>query len=305
MDEDDFEKGQKSKDEQEYKDELIAIFKEHWNHARHCENERLWFTNIYAVVVAAVLVFIGNAAYGVLADFDSAALLALFGLILSVIGFLVVTALTLGYLHHMTDIDMVFYYWDKMEFFRHPRKPALFGSAHRWFFEITIGLFAVLLLIYLPQAWTSLPPFHDYPGLLILTFITIFIVIEGLYRCEWKKYSNDCVRFRKALKYDFDKEYRKKWEKYFKDPRDLKDPNDPESGKKTITAEEIRQKVIEFATPNILPEVKEECWLCKLSHLILRIFNRIYNGIICILCWLPYRICKRIRGNKCNQNKPS
>ena len=269
-------KRQKSQEEREYEKELIAIFKEHWNHARHCEIERLYFTSIYTAVVAGILVFIGNAAYGKIPDFISASLLAFFGLILSVIGFFVVTALTLGYLHHITDIVMIFYYWDKMEFYRHPGKPALFARAHRWFFEITISLFVILLLVYLPQAGISLPHFHENPPWLIATFIGIFIVIEGLYRCEWEKYSSDCVRFKNALQNDFDGNYRKKWEKWFKDPRYVRI---------TLNAEEIRERVIDDAEDRyILPKAKEECWLCKLPHGVLRILNTIHRGFIWLLC---------------------
>ena len=34
---------------------LVAIYEQHWLHARHVENERLWFTNIYAIILAGTL----------------------------------------------------------------------------------------------------------------------------------------------------------------------------------------------------------------------------------------------------------
>jgi len=37
---------------------LKAVYEQHWLHARHVENERLWFTNIFAVIVAGLLAFI-------------------------------------------------------------------------------------------------------------------------------------------------------------------------------------------------------------------------------------------------------
>ena len=39
---------------------LVEIMKEIWTQARHVETQRLWFTNIYVILVAAVLAFLGN-----------------------------------------------------------------------------------------------------------------------------------------------------------------------------------------------------------------------------------------------------
>ncbi|PNX47920.1 MAG: hypothetical protein BV456_10380 [Thermoplasmata archaeon M8B2D] len=38
---------------------LRKIYEQYWLHARHVENERLWFTNIYAVIVAGFLAYLG------------------------------------------------------------------------------------------------------------------------------------------------------------------------------------------------------------------------------------------------------
>ncbi len=37
---------------------LLAIFAQHWENARHIKNERLSFTNIYAIVSAGILSFL-------------------------------------------------------------------------------------------------------------------------------------------------------------------------------------------------------------------------------------------------------
>ena len=236
------------KEEQEYKEELIAIFKEHWNHARHCENERLWFTNIYAIVVAAILVFIGNVVFGESPDYGSAILLALFGFILSVIGFLIVVALLLGYQHHITDIDMVFYYWNKMEFYRHPPKPVHFGTAHRWFFEITIALFAVLLL-----------SFHEHPSPSILVFIIIFILAETMYQLTWKRYSSECIDLRTALRKETNGFYRHKWDNWSKYAN-------------------FRKKIIEDA--------REKGHLQKEGYLKMLLYLLIVSALSGLLAWL-------------------
>ena len=36
------------------------IYEQHWVHARHVENERLWFTNIFVVIMGALLAILGS-----------------------------------------------------------------------------------------------------------------------------------------------------------------------------------------------------------------------------------------------------
>lgn len=194
--------------------QLETIFREHWNHARHCENERLWFTNIYVAVIAAILVFTRETCHYEQADSGLTLVLVLFGLILSVLGFQVMIALSLGYDHHISDIVMVFYYWNKMEFYRHPEKPFHFMRAFRHIYEITIALFAALSFYYGYQAWDIFSVFHDR---LILPFLVFWLVLLHtyiLYRWKWEGYFKNIRRFKKALQDDTEGQY-KKW---FKDP---------------------------------------------------------------------------------------
>jgi len=145
-------------------------------------------------------------------------LLSSFGFILSVIGFMVVISLSLGYAHYIGDITMILYYWDKMEFYRHPKKPATFRDVHRRFFEITIVLFTVLFLFYLSRTWEPLAVLHEHPIWLIGISIIILIHIEGVYRWKFEKYATECARFKKALQNDFEGKYRDDWENWFKKP---------------------------------------------------------------------------------------
>lgn len=39
---------------------FIAILEQNWTHLRHVESQRMWFTNIFALVVAGVLSFLGT-----------------------------------------------------------------------------------------------------------------------------------------------------------------------------------------------------------------------------------------------------
>ena len=183
---------------------LELIFREHWHHARHCENERIQFTSIYAAIVTAILYFIRKADCSYPRDIVPILLLVLFGLVLSIIGFLIVITLSLGYEHHITDIYMIFYRWNKMEFYRHPPKPIYFMNIHRWFYEITIALFAALLLYYGFDNWTFL-----------VVSVIIFVHIEGFYQLWWKKYIEECWEFEAALRSDTEGRYRKEWDKWF------------------------------------------------------------------------------------------
>ena len=54
----------KSKEEevidQGQRNQWATVYEQHWLHARHVENERLWMTNVFALIVAALLAFLGN-----------------------------------------------------------------------------------------------------------------------------------------------------------------------------------------------------------------------------------------------------
>lgn len=58
---------------------LINVYRQLWQHFEHMENERLWFTNIYGIVVVGILAALHYAQ-------DFSAWLLGFGLILSILG---------------------------------------------------------------------------------------------------------------------------------------------------------------------------------------------------------------------------
>lgn len=181
--------------------EIKEIFKENWSQARHCENMRLWFTNIYAVVVAAILVFMGETG-----EPGPMLLFLLFGLILSVLGLLIVIAASLGYENYLVNIITILYYWDKLEFFNVPSKPVHFRSMHRCFYGITIALFGTLLQFYLLEIVI----------LVIPVFVVIFVSIEGVYQIKLKRYFELRWAFTKALLHDTERFYRSHWDILFK-----------------------------------------------------------------------------------------
>lgn len=145
-------------------------------------------------------------------------LLALFGLILSVFGFLIVITLSLGFDYHMSDVVMIYYFWDRTEFFRYPKKPIFFMDIHRYFYEITIALFAVLSLYHAHQICDLLELFHEKPFLHIVAFFAIIIFIEWLYRRRWPKYFGYIRQFMNVLRDDIEGTYRKDRDKWFRGP---------------------------------------------------------------------------------------
>lgn len=157
-------------------------------------------------MVAAILVFLGQTDSTQQIGIGPTFLLVAFGLILSIIGLLVIITLSLGYEHYITDITMILYCWDKMEFYRHPSKPVHFKTVYRWFFEITIALFAALLLYYVSQS-------RDW---LITGFIIALIASEGIYQLWCKRYFDELYDFKMILKGDTGEIIWKKWDKWAK-----------------------------------------------------------------------------------------
>jgi len=73
-------------------DNAKTIYEQYWSQARHIENERLWLTNIFAVVFAALLGFItmgGTSWY-----------IPIFGLFLSIVGLVAMHDLRIWYIRY-------------------------------------------------------------------------------------------------------------------------------------------------------------------------------------------------------------
>lgn len=63
---------------------LLAVFQQNWENARHIKNERLWFTNIYAMITAGTLSLL-QVARG---NFPLEVTIIIFMLLFSIIGLL-------------------------------------------------------------------------------------------------------------------------------------------------------------------------------------------------------------------------
>ena len=92
-----------SQPEQEKGENLRALLEQHWLHARHLENERLWLTNIYMLIVGALLAYTfgrGEAGF-----WPWSILVIIF--ILSLIGFFMSHSLRIPFYYHSRMADII------------------------------------------------------------------------------------------------------------------------------------------------------------------------------------------------------
>lgn len=86
------------------------VYEQHWLHARHVENERLWFTNIFVIVTGGLIALIGYMlASGASEDQPLSSLLSAFLvgipsliLVLSVIGYFLCVSWRAPFVEHTT-----------------------------------------------------------------------------------------------------------------------------------------------------------------------------------------------------------
>ncbi|MBU2613732.1 hypothetical protein KJ925_04770 [Patescibacteria group bacterium] len=79
---------------------LKSIYEQHWLHARHVENERLWFTNIFALIVAGLLAFLATIDRQLLSLFAIYA--GCFIFILSMLGYFLCLTWRAPFVEHVT-----------------------------------------------------------------------------------------------------------------------------------------------------------------------------------------------------------
>ena len=85
----------------------MEILKENYLHARHIETERMWFANIYAVIIAAMAAYVAQ--QGI--DSSSIATLKIIVtvlLLISLIWFGITLKLNLAFKNHMDAIKSIF-----------------------------------------------------------------------------------------------------------------------------------------------------------------------------------------------------
>lgn len=95
---------------------LRVVFEQYWLHARHVENERLWFTNIYAIVWAGSL--------ALMSEYGFEIQVAIFLFALSFLGFFMCHALRVPFIKYSRMAEIIMREeWQLMKYsFFYPRE---------------------------------------------------------------------------------------------------------------------------------------------------------------------------------------
>ena len=173
---------------------LKSIYEQHWLHARHVENERLWFTNIYFIAVGGLLAYTFEKGT---ADFwPWPILIPVF--IFSMLGFCMCHHMSLPFLYHSRMADIIQIKEWKLPynyFYRIKGKdPSKFGSFSKVFhiFYIIMSSFSIGFLMHdlLDNRWIALAA-----GLICL------VALSGVYKCIFKKKEEAATTDLWVLKY--------------------------------------------------------------------------------------------------------
>lgn len=153
---------------------LKSIYEQHWLHARHIENERLWFTNIFALIVAGLLAFLGKELSSLFAIYAGC-----FIFILSMLGYALCITWRAPFVEHVTlaykmleDALLKRYAPYTAEAFKIIKIGWI--TAHElflYFYALMAGA-GLFLLLYIGLAWS-------YWWISIILFITLCALWRG------------------------------------------------------------------------------------------------------------------------------
>lgn len=138
---------------------LKSVYEQHWLHARHVENERLWFTNIFGMIVAGLLAFLSTVETTDLPLF--AKLAGSFIFILSILGYFLCLTWRAPFVEHTTLARQMAEQYPELKDYVAYTRPETYRiikvswiTAHQLFlyFYIVIAMCAVVLAISLAEA---------------------------------------------------------------------------------------------------------------------------------------------------------
>lgn len=164
---------------------LRVVYEQYWGHARHVANERLWFTNIYAIIVGGAFAFMVTSQSNIVHIY-----LPAFLLILSLLGFFMCHSLVMHFIWYsrMTELILI-NEWNLpyRRFFSEegwPMEAIKFGL-NKAFYFLYILMSSILagLLVY---NLASTCAFH----ISITTAIATFVVLFLLYQLGFKRSEN-------------------------------------------------------------------------------------------------------------------
>ncbi len=144
---------QKSTNEDSKNSYLEKVYEQYWLHARHAENQRLWFTNIYAIIVAGLFAYMATKDI----EDEKKIIILFFLIILSLFGYFVTHAWNMPFVDYSRLAEKISIlewklndnYWHFAKAGRYKRiYPFRISAAKAFiaFYSLMLGLFAVLLL---------------------------------------------------------------------------------------------------------------------------------------------------------------
>jgi len=117
--------------------ELLVILEQNWLHARHVEDERLWFTNIYALIVAISIIG--------LRLFWPLIFASLFLIFLSLLGIIATYKLTAEFHNHIEKIELII---EKLNAKKYMGLPLDLYPGGKWkFIRFTIAMYLLYILV--------------------------------------------------------------------------------------------------------------------------------------------------------------
>jgi len=134
---------EKSSNRNRPKNELLTILEQNWLHARHIENERLWFTNIYAIIVAGMIGILSI--NGFVNSSLMMTLLSIFLIYLSLLGIIATYKLSAEFHNHMNKIELIV---ERLKIKDYMGLPLDRAEGGRWkFLRFTIAIYLLYILV--------------------------------------------------------------------------------------------------------------------------------------------------------------
>lgn len=169
------------------------------------------------MVVGAILAFMSQMDYGEHMNRGIALSLCTFILIFSILGFLMVIALSLGHKNYIMNILVILNYWNKTGFYKDPEKPFHFKVVYRWLYEATIAFFAALTSLFVLLCLNATAPklSYEHAILFVGVFFAVLAIMKQLYKLKWEKAFKDRDTFIRTLQECKRSVYREDWDQWF------------------------------------------------------------------------------------------
>jgi len=185
--------------EEKARQELLkSIYEQHWLHARHVENERLWFTNIFALIVAGLLAFLGTVDRQLLSLFAIYA--GGFILILSMLGYFLCLSWRAAFVEHTTLVREMAEQYPELKDYAPYTRPEIYRiikvgwvTAHQlflYFYTViaSFALFGVISVVGARPYWLILSAVPACAGVAVERY---YQGREDKYRKEMEKRKGD------------------------------------------------------------------------------------------------------------------